>query len=445
MVQQNLVNYIISQMRQGRSLEDINKFLEQSGYNKSEVESSVEYVVNTQMNPELAEQQRIQQLTQYIQQQINVGYDTHTISTFLTSRGYPYYEVNSAVQQATLPKKEVKLQHNLVVFALIAMFVMTAAVTVMYFNAYTLVGVGVPDKLLDVETERLTTIIQQGGELNFKVKLINFGYEKRFDVELVYSIIDRETQGKVLEKKETLALSTTLENIVTFEIPETMKSGNYVLRVDAVYGDFTATSGFIFDLISKDVAEERLEEIKQMIPEDDVVDIPELASEPILEEDKEDITESAIEEVTEPESTKIPQKHSDKPFYEGKTKQQAFEMVKATAVREPQKAVEMCKTLRLSQHAKECIKTISEFKKDGTYCRFLEEKDQDLCFFELAIEIQQYGLCKEIGDANIKQSCDLMSKTSQIQNSPDSTKATQAQQALESFRLEVEALNQTQN
>ena len=208
MVQQNLVSYILAQVRQGKTLQEINDFLVRAGYDKQEVESSVQYVLNLQTSPKLAEEQRIQQLAQYIQKQIGAGYDQQTISNFLLSRGYPYYEVNSALQQATMPKKEMKIEHKLLIFALVAMFIMTGAVTFLYIKAYIFIGAP-PEKLLDVETEQLTALIQQGGELTFEVKLINLGYEKRFDVLLKYQVIERETQAVVLEKEETVALSTT--------------------------------------------------------------------------------------------------------------------------------------------------------------------------------------------------------------------------------------------
>lgn len=430
MVQQNLVSYIISQMRQGKRLEEINKFLVDSGYDKAEVESSVQYVLNTQTNPRVAEEQRIQQLAAYIQNQLNAGYASQTIANFLISRGYPYYEVNSALQQATAPKKEVKIEHKLVVFALIAMFVMTAAVTVMYFRAYTLIGIGVPEKLLDVETERLSTIVQQGGELAFQVKLINFGYEKRFDVMLEYSVIDRETQGVVLEKTETVALSTTLENVVRFAIPEEMKPGRYVLRVDATYKDFTATSGFVFDLLPKELAEERLEEIRKELPPVEA-EIPELAPEGPAAGEEAEIPEAVPTPITPPAER-------EKKFYEGKTRQQAFEMVKAVSVREPERAIEMCKELRLEYHQEECIKTIAKFKQDGVYCQALDEAKQDTCFFELVLELKKYELCDFIKDANIKQSCKVMEMAGQAEGFAQSGDAAAAAEAFKGFELDVQ-------
>ncbi|MBU2560926.1 MAG: hypothetical protein KKD17_01420 [Nanoarchaeota archaeon] len=429
MVQQNLVAFILAQLRQGRRLEEINDFLIRAGYEKSEIESSVQYVINLQTNPQLAEEQRIQQLADYIQKQLQAGYGQQAIANFLISRGYPYYEVNSALQQATIPKKEIRIEHKLVVFALIAMFIMTAAVTIMYFKAYMLIGIGVPEKLLDVEAERLTTIVQQGGELTFQVKLINFGYEKRFDVVLNYKVIDRETQGTVLEKSETVALSTTLENIVKFNIPEDMKPGKYVLRVDATYKEFTATSGFVFDLLPKELAAERIEEIRKQVPviPENISEIPELAPE--------------RPEVPEAVPTPIPALPVEKKFYEGLTRQQAFEMVKAVSVREPQRAVEMCKTLRVPQHQKDCIMNIATFKKDGIYCSFIEDSGKDACLLQLFMETKQPNLCDQIQDSAIMSSCRMMSAAGQGGTFAQNNRPQDAADTFKQFELSVAPFN----
>lgn len=410
MVQQNIVSYILSQTKQGRSLEEINRFLLEAGYDQAEVESSVQYVINLQTNPKIAEGQRIQQLTKYTQEQINAGYNTQTITNFLISRGYPYYEVNSALQQATASPKEIKTEHKLVVFALITMFVMTTAVTLMYFKAYTLIGIGVPEKLLDVEAEKLTTIVQQGGDLTFQIKLINFGYEKRFDVVLEYKIVDRDTQGTVLEKSETVALSTTLENIVKFDIPAEMKPGKYVLRTDAKYKDFVATSGFIFDILPKELAQEQIEAIRKQVPNttENASTIPELAPA---------VPEQVPETVPIPAST-------EKKFYEGKTtRQQAFEMVKATSVRDPQRAINMCNEFTLSANKYACIITIADYRKNPILCQSIEDDQQrDNCYVQIAISTGVADACNQIQDPNVKQSCQMAlfaNKVTDLSEQPD--------------------------
>lgn len=406
MVQQNLVSYIMTQLRRGVKLEDINRFLLEAGYDKAEVESSIQYVINVQTNPKLAEEQRIQQLTSYIQTQITAGYNQQAISNFLISKGYPYYEVNSALQQATLPKKETHFEHKLVVFALIAMFVMTTAVTLMYFKAYTLIGIGVPEKLLDVEASQLTTIVQQGGDLTFQVKLINFGYEKRFDVVLKYQVMDRTTQTTVLEKSETVALSTTVENIVKFDMPADFKTGKYVLRVDATYNDFTATSGFIFDVLPAQVAKETIEKIlANVTKKENVSEIPELAQ---------NVTTPG-ETVPTAKPTPIAKVEEVK-FYENLTRNQAFERVKAVSVMDQQKAIDMCKSFIYTGNTEQCLIMLSQFKKQGAICEEIENTlAKDRCYVELARSTGISEFCNKISKPQVKSSCKMFSTAKSIQ------------------------------
>jgi hypothetical protein len=408
MVQQNIVSYILTQLRQGQKLEEINDFLLKAGYDKAEVESAVQYVINTQSNPKLAEEQRIQQLTRYIQEQLKTGYTSQVVANFLISKGYPYYEVNSALQQATMPRHEIRVEHRAVAIAAIFMIMVAAGILVMYFKAYTLIGIGMPEKLLDVQTEKLTTIVQQGGEITFNVKLINFGYEKRFDVLLEYKVIERDTNTVVLQKSETAALSTTLEKIVKFSIPEDLKAGNYVVRVDAKYKEYTATSGFIFEVLPKDVAKERLEEIRKQAPVApvNVTEIPEL------------MPENATPSVpTTPTPTPIPAP-GEKKFYEGMTRLQAFESVKAISVREPQRAIDLCKQFELPVNMETCITNIAKFKKSPTICASIGETDAvDSCYLQVIMETQLYDACKDIVNNQTRQSCEMMGKASQISSS----------------------------
>ncbi|MBI5881102.1 hypothetical protein HZB90_03150, partial [archaeon] len=245
-------------------------------------------------------------------------------------------------------------------------------------------------------------------------------YEKRFDVTMNYKIIDRETQGTVLEKSETLALSTTLENIVTFDVPEDMKAGKYVLRADATYKEFTATSGFIFDILPKELAKERIEEIRKIVPEvrENITEIPELAP-----------TVPEAPEVPVERPTPIPAPEA--PFYEGKTRQQAFEMVKAVSVREPQRAVDMCKTLRIKQHQDDCIITIAKFKKDGAYCLMMS--NQDRCLLELVLETNDQKFCSLMKDTMMKSNCDIIAKAKKAEGSSPE----EASQLFQGFGLEV--------
>ncbi len=426
MVQQNLVSYILKQLRQGRKLEDINNFLIQSGYDKEEVESSVQYVLNLQTNPQLAEQQRIQQLAQYIQKQLTAGYGQQAIANFLISRGYPYYEVNSALQQATAPKKEMKTEHKLVALSLITVLVVTSALIFFYTKAYIQVSQPLPEQLLDVETEQLTTIVQPGGDLTFQVNLMSFGTGQRFDVILKYQIIERETQSVVLEKTETVALSTTVEKIGRFDIPDDIKTGKYVLRVDATYQDFTATSGFIFEIIPTEEAEDIQEEVEEMLPEKENIteEIP-----PLPEE---------IPEAPEEEPIPTPITPTEEIWYQGKTRQQAFEQVKAVSVREPEQAIEMCNEFRLSANRQACIRTIAEFKENPLICESIEDtRHRDNCYVQIAISTGNEQACDQVSDPRVQQSCNMALFQRDVEEVRPSTDPQSLYQKMAPFGLQA--------
>lgn len=411
MVQQNIVSYILSQRRQGKTLQEINEFLLKAGYDKQEVESSIQYVINTQSNPQLAEEQRIQQLAQYIQKQISAGYDKNTISNFLITRGYPYYEVSSAIQQLSRPKLERKFEHKLLFVALIGMVLLTGAVLGIYFKSD--IFHTMPEKLLDVETDQLTTLVKQGGELNFEVNVINFGHGKRYDIILTHQVINRETNTVVLEKEETVALSTTLRRLISFDIPKDIQTGRYNLKTEAKYEEFTATSGFIFDVQDPDSVEEQIQKVEELLPpeEEPIEDVEELPEEePVEEETSEDVEET--QETTDeiPKEEPVTQPTTEEKFYEGMSKAQAFDLVKATYVENPDKAKDMCLSFKYSGLQEECLSTLAQSNNNPDLCKLINKTSrQDSCFIAIVQSSGNTELCELLNEERNKQICGMFS------------------------------------
>ncbi|MBW2965072.1 hypothetical protein KY363_06450, partial [Candidatus Woesearchaeota archaeon] len=235
---------------------------------------------------------------------------------------------------------------------------------------------------------------------------INFGYEKRFDVVLHYQVLDRETQTTVLEKSETVALSTTVENIVKFDIPKDFKTGKYVLRVDATYNDFTATSGFIFDVLPEQVAKETIEKIlANVTKKENISEIPELAP---------NVT-AGVSNVTAAKPTPITAAPEEK-FYEGLTRKQAFERVKAVSVREPQKAIDMCKSFEYEGNVEQCLIELAKFRKHEMFCEEIAKNvSRDRCYTELAKDTGLATYCDKILNQNVKSACKMFSLAENIQ------------------------------
>ncbi|MBI4739353.1 hypothetical protein HY772_07450 [Candidatus Woesearchaeota archaeon] len=405
MIQQSLVAYIITQLQAGQTIEAINNFLINSGYDRAEVESSIQYVINLQQNPQLAANQRIQQLSYYIQQQQRAGYPLNTIKEFLVSKGYLYYEVDSAINLVTAPAKEIHAEHKLVVFALIAIIVMSGVMSFFYVKMFVLAAKpSEATALLDVKVNKLTTIPIPGEDFIFTTDVINFGKLQPYDITLRYRILRKETDQTILEQQETVAIATTTQRVVTFLLPEDITPGEYVLRTDALYGNYTATSGFIFTIEPEQIAKQKLEEIRKKVP--------------IVEEKKPNIT-AQTPPTEAPKPILLPLKPAQplaqptppKPAgpFEGKTKEEAFEIVKQMAVREPNRAAGLCQTFDFESNVAQCITMLATFKTQGNFCEFINgTRGKDSCYLQVVLQTRDAQYCSRITIEQAKNSCKLM-------------------------------------
>ncbi|MBI5698680.1 MAG: hypothetical protein HZC29_09450, partial [Thaumarchaeota archaeon] len=97
-------------------------------------------------------------------------------------------------------------------------------------------------KLLDLSTEVLTTKVNPGQILRYRVQMFNLGTEERYDVYLNYEIIELATNKTVIAKDETIALQTSLSVVRGIDLPITLSSGEYQLKTTARYDNASATS-----------------------------------------------------------------------------------------------------------------------------------------------------------------------------------------------------------
>ncbi|HII71717.1 TPA: hypothetical protein HA265_03100, partial [Candidatus Woesearchaeota archaeon] len=382
------------------------QFLLDAGYDKAEVESSVQYVINTERNPELAEQQRIQQLANYIQTQVGRGYDRHVIVNFLIQRGYPYYEVNSAINIIKAPPAEAKIEHKLGLLALVTVILVTVGIGIFYFSAF--MEPAVPAKLLDVTTNKLTTIVKPGDELNFQVNIVNLGEIRRYDVVLNYEILEKSTNDVVAQIGETVAISTSTQRVVSVPIPKNAKPGKYLLKAVASYEEFNATSGFLFELLPEAEAVAIEKEVEALIPEEvkEVVPAPELPAPevPVVAPPVPPTVPAPTP--TLPEVT-VPKTEED--IFRSKTRAEAIEYVKAISIRDPAKAISLCKSFQYDSQQGQCIIELARFKKDPAYCMNINTTvSRDSCIMQLAVETGDTSACDKISDANIRLGCDIL-------------------------------------
>ncbi len=109
------------------------------------------------------------------------------------------------------------------------------------------------DVTIDIPTEYAE--VEAGDLLPAQVTLLSMGLPKKVDVYLTYSLSDME--GNVIPMGyETLAVEKQLSFVKEFEIPKNLKTGDYVISVEARYADSVAVAGDIFKIIAKKYIEE---------------------------------------------------------------------------------------------------------------------------------------------------------------------------------------------
>ncbi|MFC1723683.1 hypothetical protein ACFL0V_06080 [Nanoarchaeota archaeon] len=417
MVQQNIVAYILSQIQAGKSLEEINGYLIKAGYDKQEVESSVQYVINVEKNPQLAEQQRIQQLANYIQTQVNGGYDQQVIVNFLISRGYPYYEVNSAINVLKAPKIETRVEHKLTFVALMTIILVSVGIGIFYLSS--VVSPEIPAKLLDVTTNKLSTLVKPGDDLSFQVNVVNLGDVRRYDITLDYEIINKDTNQVISAQTETVAISTTTQRVVSLNIPGNVKPGKYLLKATATYESFNATSGFLFQIMPTSEAEAIAEQIEELIPEelkDKIPDFPEVPGVTPEVPLPPTIPEPGEPTPTEPgEEIKIPQ--TEEEIFLSKTRAEAIEFVKAVSIRDLPKAISLCKKFKYDSQQSQCIQELAKYKKNPAACQSIDQAvRKDSCTMQVIIETGDINACKQIGDAMMRQGCEMFGMAQDVKD-----------------------------
>lgn len=410
MVQQSLVDYIESQLKRGYNLYQVKQYLLSAGYNPGDVEDAINYVANLRIAPDKAALQRVKHLSEYIQKQIETGYSIEQVQSFLVKYGYPFEEIQEAINISQTEK--VKGTRKLVFVTIAVIFLLVAAaVSVTFFVQLE----EKPAKLLDIKLKKLTTLPAPGDELTIQVDLFNFGAKKRYDIQLEYQIVDQTTNNAIVSHVETLAVETSLSHVISFDLPKDMIAGDYLFRVDAKYDDQSARAGFIFKVYAKEEKVEKIEEVKP-VTEEELGEVPGLIpTEPEVPE--EEVPAEAVpgEEPTAPLIPIIIPEKKEYPF-EGMTRTEAFDLIQRTAVRDVNKAIEMCKSFTYEGTIETCLTELAVFKQDSNICSKIEDiHDRDACYLQLFIETKDVAYCASISTEQVKTSCELLSTVNQAE------------------------------
>jgi hypothetical protein len=96
--------------------------------------------------------------------------------------------------------------------------------------------------LLDVVVTPLTKRVAPGGQLVYKVEILNMGETQRVDIVNNHIIREIETGAVILKISETIAVDERLTYTKTFDISESTREGQYQIELVAKYADGERTA-----------------------------------------------------------------------------------------------------------------------------------------------------------------------------------------------------------
>ncbi len=120
MVDQRLVNYIQQQMQRGFDITAIRNNLIRSGYAQQVVDEATRFVYSSGQQQTQRPQQQVQQpqqnqetqLLQTIKQWLSQGYDQNSITNYLIQQGYQQQQIQNALNQV-MQKQPAKVKHEI--------------------------------------------------------------------------------------------------------------------------------------------------------------------------------------------------------------------------------------------------------------------------------------------------------------------------------------------
>lgn len=243
-----LEQYVYDQLSKGYTPDQVRSFLVSRGYEQKQVESSI---INA--NNKFAETQ----LINYVSSSLKQGYQPQQVHDQLLQRGYHEKSVDLAFDDVNKNQYGGKLnvthQHtvsNNSILKIGAMLLVVALLVGGGFFSFQHFSGQDDVKLLDLSSEATQMTLKPSDPLKFRLTMLNQGDPGRVDIYLTYTI---ETVGgnRVIQKQETKAFETTIRDVVSMQLPPDIPDGTYIAKIEAKYKDQYALSSFTF-YISED-------------------------------------------------------------------------------------------------------------------------------------------------------------------------------------------------
>lgn len=410
MADQRLVDYIKKQKQAGYSNKQLKDYLIQNGYNSDVIKDALK-AAGKHAKPEK------NALVPYVKKYLGQGYTAQGIRNFLIQKGYPAGQVDDAIHAATHPKVTHIIEFSPKVIATILVVIL--GLGLIGASLYYFIGMEkAPDlELLDYSISIQQTAIEPGGVLYFTNNFVNFGTDRRYDISVEYFITNRDTGEEIEAWKELFAIDTVLTKQMSFNVPDDLTPGNYMVTGEVSYGDFTEDAYRTFKVIELGPEESCFDGIMNQdetsVDCGGVCEACESCFDSVQNQDETSIDCGGVCDPCEEEPVEVTVE--EPVVVEEEEYDQAY--VLGLAEQDPSTAAEFCQGYADTDNKDSCLGDVADMADDYTYCHdIISDLSRDDCYMAFAYE-KDFGACEYIANPFVKQSCNQLEDVNDIQQS----------------------------
>lgn len=400
-----LEQYIYEQLKKAYTPDQIRSFLVSRGYEQKEVESSI---VNA--NNKFLESQ----LINYVSSTLKQGYQAQQIHDQLIQQGYQEKSVDLAFNNVNKNiyggKLNVTHQHtvsNNSIIKIGAMLLVVAIIIGGGFFSFQHFSGNDNVKLLDISSEATQMTIKPNDPLKFRLTMLNQGNPGRVDIYLTYTI---ETLGgnRVIQKQETKAFETTIRDIVSVQLPPDIPDGAYIAKIEANYKDQSAISSFTFYISKNGLAPKNTDSITTPTNPDinkKIIDDAGNLNKTQTETSQTETKTYKPKKTPKIKTVKIKDKESDDDIF-----------TKAVTEKDATTSAAYCQQINKAILKDECFVYLASSSKDESYCDLVNDQGRkEDCKIGFVLN-GNTSLCSEITLDENKQLCAQFTQMNALYN-----------------------------
>ena len=346
-------------------------------------------------------------LVQFIRQYMQQGYDLGTIQQHLTQQGYQQKDIQEAVSViygAPQVKHTIDFsKKTIILLVVICIFIVVGGIVgVRIFTG----GSSVPT-LLDLRVSSVSEEIEAGEPFVFQYEATQTGSKKRFDFQLVHTILDTRNR-KITSKQEEVAVETKVSGTASIPIPSDTASGKYILKSVAQYDGKTATARLEFR-VGGDEGEENKgdEEDEENKGGEDETPLPDDEDQVGQRDDEEDsVDDTSTSDTEDDPGVIVPVIPS--PTVPTQASNTVIDKALEESTRDVNKAGKLCDGLSELRKRDTCFEKIAEQAQQTTLCASIQSNSKrDTCYMNFAIE-GDFSVCPKVENPYLKRSCESL-------------------------------------